>query len=312
MTDADITEKLRGLRPADLALYRYAVEHPGFRASEAEPGSVHALCAAGLLRACADGRWEPVDPRTAGASVVTAEARLRRDLAGLGDARATLDALGELYAARAVEAPLESVESVAAVLPLIEEAAAAARTEVLVTQPDRAWPLDELALARRGVRVRLLHHHTARYHAPTQERVAELVGAGAAARTLAEPGARMLAFDRRVVLLPHTAGGAVVVRDPSTVAFLCDAFDRGWNLASPYNPCDPRAEVRTEVQSAILAMLSEGLRDETIARRLGVSLRTCRKYIAEIFELLGAESRFQAGYLTRAKQILRATDGAPG
>ncbi|WP_405361042.1 LuxR C-terminal-related transcriptional regulator [Kitasatospora sp. NBC_00085] len=61
------------------------------------------------------------------------------------------------------------------------------------------------------------------------------------------------------------------------------------------------------MQNAILAMLSGGLRDATIARRLGVSLRTCRKYTAEALAPLGAESRFQAGYLTRSKQILRAT-----
>lgn len=310
MTESDITEKLSALGPEDLDLYRHAVERGGVETAEVggAAGRVRALAAAGLLRAGANGRWEAVDPRSAGATVVTAEARLRRDLAELGDARAAVAALSELYAARTPEAPLEPVASIAAVLALIEEAAAAARTEVLITQPDGAWPFDELALARRGVRVRLLHHHTARHHSPTQERVAELVGAGAAARTLAELGGRMIAFDRRLVLVPHATDGAVAVRDPSTVAYLCDTFDRSWNLASPYNPCDPHAAVRDEVQSAILAMLSEGLRDETIARRLGVSLRTCRKYIAEIFGLLGAESRFQAGYLTRARQILRATD----
>ncbi|MFF8729062.1 hypothetical protein ACF073_21570 [Streptomyces sp. NPDC015171] len=41
-----------------------------------------------------------------------------------------------------------------------------------------------------------------------------------------------------------------------------------------------------------------------IARRLGVSLRTCRKHIADLFQELGADSRFQAGYLTAARALL--------
>lgn len=46
------------------------------------------------------------------------------------------------------------------------------------------------------------------------------------------------------------------------------------------------------------------MKDEMIARRLGMSLRTCRKHIAESMETLGASSRFQAGYLARARFAL--------
>ncbi|WP_343308499.1 hypothetical protein [Streptomyces sp. SID5770] len=73
----------------------------------------------------------------------------------------------------------------------------------------------------------------------------------------------------------------------------------------------PDGEVREDIGPAVLTVLSQGLRDETIARRLGVSLRTCRKYIADLFDLLGAESRFQAGYLTRAGNLLENTGDTP-
>ena len=38
-----------------------------------------------------------------------------------------------------------------------------------------------------------------------------------------------------------------------------------------------------------------GAKDEQIARSLGVSLRTVRRRMADLFEELGVESRFQAG-----------------
>jgi DNA-binding NarL/FixJ family response regulator len=38
-----------------------------------------------------------------------------------------------------------------------------------------------------------------------------------------------------------------------------------------------------------------GAKDETIARQLGVSLRTVRRRVAELMDELGASTRFQAG-----------------
>ncbi|KOG32387.1 hypothetical protein ADK34_09305 [Streptomyces viridochromogenes] len=46
-----------------------------------------------------------------------------------------------------------------------------------------------------------------------------------------------------------------------------------------------------------MGLLAQGAKDEVIARRLGMSLRTCRRHIAELLEELGAESRFQGGAL---------------
>jgi DNA-binding CsgD family transcriptional regulator len=51
----------------------------------------------------------------------------------------------------------------------------------------------------------------------------------------------------------------------------------------------------------ILRMLSAGQKDETAARRLGLSVRTYRRRVAELMELLGASSRFQAG--VRAREL---------
>jgi DNA-binding CsgD family transcriptional regulator len=48
------------------------------------------------------------------------------------------------------------------------------------------------------------------------------------------------------------------------------------------------------VKLQILGLLETGAKDEVIARALGVSLRTCRRHIAELLSAADAVSRFQA------------------
>ena len=49
------------------------------------------------------------------------------------------------------------------------------------------------------------------------------------------------------------------------------------------------------MRTFLLQQLAAGAQDEQIARRLGVSLRTVRRRVADLMSELGAESRFQAG-----------------
>jgi DNA-binding NarL/FixJ family response regulator len=49
------------------------------------------------------------------------------------------------------------------------------------------------------------------------------------------------------------------------------------------------------MQQRIVALLADQAKDETIARALGMSVRTCRRHIADIMQRLDAVSRFQAG-----------------
>jgi DNA-binding CsgD family transcriptional regulator len=155
--------------------------------------------------------------------------------------------------------------------------------------------------------MRTLYQHSARHHVATSEYVDRVTGSGAEVRTSPELFGRMLGFDRSLVFIPHHSipGGAAIIRDPSTISFLYGAFNRAWDLALPFSDSRLSTGGLTDVQRNILRLLSEGVRDETMARRLGVSLRTCRKYVAEIFDELGAQSRFQAGYLTGDRALLK-------
>ncbi|AQT70511.1 hypothetical protein B1K54_00980 [Streptomyces sp. fd1-xmd] len=267
-----------------------------------------------LLARDGDGtraRWRAVSPYTAAAELVGPEEnRLRRRLETLERTRARLSSLiplyEETYRRGADSGAVEVVESRDRVMLLIADTAARCTEEVLTVQPgggrppgylERALPRD-LEMLGRGVRLHTLYQHTARYSPGTQEYVQAVGAAGAEVRTLGELFGKMLVFDRATAFLPvwDNPDAAVVLREPSAVAFLCSVFANAWSLAEPFSASYTPA-ASAQLQDAIAARLADGAKDELIARRLGMSLRTCRRHIAELMDELGAESRFQAGYL---------------
>lgn len=82
------------------------------------------------------------------------------------------------------------------------------------------------------------------------------------------------------------------VRQRGIVEVVTCYFEELWHRALPAAELEdlPNAERRL-----LLAELASGAQDEQIARRLGVSLRTVRRRVAELLEDLGATSRFEAG-----------------
>ncbi|WP_175647509.1 helix-turn-helix domain-containing protein [Streptomyces cyaneochromogenes] len=266
--------------------------------------------------------WRAVHPHLATAHMASAESRLRRRLYELDARRDLVTALASSYPARphrGSQPPeaIEVVDSLDDVITLIEQASAECEQEMITCQPGGGRPTAELeqavardtALLGRGVRMRTLYQHSARRHAPTQAYVDRIAPAGAEVRTMTDLFGRLIAFDRRIAFIPHhqRRGGAVVLRSPAAVAFLCEAFDRAWDHATPFCGAERTEAAVDGLRQGILRLLSKGLKDEVIARRLGISLRTCRKHIADLFQELHAESRFQAGYLAATHDLLRDT-----
>lgn len=89
-----------------------------------------------------------------------------------------------------------------------------------------------------------------------------------------------------------SSSGRILVRAPALVALVADLFERYWDRAMPLASTvaggrDERAE--------ILEALMLGAKDETVARAMGMSLRTVRRRVADLMDELGATTRFQAG-----------------
>lgn len=105
-------------------------------------------------------------------------------------------------------------------------------------------------------------------------------------------------FGDEAALVPAVWGRAgdriLVVRTPVLVAAFRELFDLLWARAAslPRRSGENGAE---DERAKILQLLAVGGKDETVARQLGISLRTVRRRVAELMEELGASTRFQAG-----------------
>ncbi|WP_143672688.1 helix-turn-helix domain-containing protein, partial [Streptomyces sp. b94] len=59
-------------------------------------------------------------------------------------------------------------------------------------------------------------------------------------------------------------------------------------------------------QHSIARLLAAGHVDDDIARRMGISVRTCRSHIARLMQTLGATSRTHLGALLIGSGIVEA------
>ena len=83
----------------------------------------------------------------------------------------------------------------------------------------------------------------------------------------------------------------VVVRDPMVIAAFIQLFDRAFDRALPVGPADEE----DDDEQRLLKLLGLGLKDESIARYLGCSLRTVRRRVAGLMARHGVQTRFQLG-----------------
>lgn len=135
-------------------------------------------------------------------------------------------------------------------------------------------------------------------------------------RFMAEHGARIriterevnetILLDRRIAIVAGDNVGGVrsytVVSSPELVQGIQSLFEAAWAGGTDLESYQARF---TELGAReILVQLASGCKDETAARTLGVGLRTYRRRVAELMEILGASSRFQAGARAREAGLL--------
>jgi DNA-binding CsgD family transcriptional regulator len=169
---------------------------------------------------------------------------------------------------------------------------------------------------RQGARIRVVYQHSA--HAPEPAAEVHNLPRGEF-RTVAELPIDMLLFDQTTIVLreKNTADGesadqsvtkgevAVVVRHPVAVSMMAGVFEEAWSRSTPVRRRPPQPELLEDDNlSAIVRLLATGAKDDAVARRLGMSLRKCRRHVAELMRLLGTSSRFQAGVEAARRGLL--------
>lgn len=330
---AEHVDSSRRLTPDAITLYKYAVQHPEWTPSEISHAigfdwsrlekAAQALRAARLFRrsVAPERQWDVVGPKCALVDLLTdEESKLREAQSRLMTTQDELLSLVPGYLdALNKRAPSEAIDvlrgGVSASRLLAEQMRLDHDVEIWVVnsghRPEDALWLENFAGSLAEMphvpHSRLLLDHSAQINKQTRQHVEFLSSFGGEIRTVACVPFHIVLVNSSAVFLSapdEYQDEIAVVRHPTVVNSFCAAFERLWGTATPFSTDDAssREMLRDQLRAGILARLTAGEKDEVIARRLGLSVRTCRRHIASIMDELGATGRFQAGVL--AERVL--------
>jgi DNA-binding CsgD family transcriptional regulator len=312
----------------EVELYRLLLTQPGSTLAQLAsnlghtPGDLDKPAASlvdmGLLRTDIGDSFTAVSPMLAEATVLGAE-----DLE-LGARRASVEARrnairglvpdwNESLSSTVQEVAVDVLSDQTAIANVLMHYADRCQNELLSVAPGRLpttridgrTRIANLYSLRRGIKTRALYQHTALRDRASRSYLNELADNGARIRFASSVPGRSLVVDRDVALLPiptAEAGrhGLAVVREPNVIAWVVATFEQLWAEASPLEDVIHHQRDETELdhtRAAILRLMAEGEKDEAISRRLSISVRTCRRHIADYMAQVGATSRFQAGVI---------------
>lgn len=292
-----------GLTSAAERLYRAILADP---LTGVDPGDPHLgeLTAHGLIAPREGGGFVPADPRIALAALI------RERQSGLDLATHAIGALVEVFTEgqlRADPARLaEVVDGPERVAAAMAGMVAEATEEVAVFDAPPYVDKDvsaaaESSLLSRGVHTRAIYAVAALEVPGYYDTVRAMIAAGEQARVVPTVPLKLVVVDSRRALLPlavhdGVVRSAILVHPSALAEALAALFESVWATGLPIpgepivddDPLDPE-------ERELLDLLNAGVKDEAIARRLGVSPRTLSRRVTRLLERLGAATRFQAG-----------------
>jgi len=165
---------------------------------------------------------------------------------------------------------------------------------------DAARPWDRETIER-GVHVRALYQNSVRGDRNMREYMEWFTDIGAEVRTAPMIPMRLIMIDRTtaVVVQPHPHE-LFLIRETGILFPLNEYCELAWANAETFETPELReAEpdaLPTTQELALLRLLAGGSIDEAAAKKLGISVRTVRRMMADLMERLEATSRFEAGH----------------
>lgn len=315
--------KLLGLDDKHLAVYRFLLHRPnvggaelveelGLERFEVE-GIIDHLKRLSLVRpSYADSSLpHPVSPQIGlGELIKDRENELEARRREIESVRvAADDFVSEYMHRRSVdnEGQIEYLSGVDAIHSRIEELAAVSVSEIVTFSVSaqthgRLEPSIEVEQASLARSISLRHMYLAsiKNHPHIRSHVSWLVDQGAQVRVTPLLPLPMVIFDQSTAMLPidpdSTHDSAVVVSGKGMLTALLHIFESKWSEGLPVGGGKPTTDGELcPVDQAVLSLLAQGMTDEAVARKLGVSLRTVRRMMARLMRQLGTNSRFEAG-----------------
>ncbi len=136
----------------------------------------------------------------------------------------------------------------------------------------------ERAALQRGVRCRVVYDRSSLTEPSQPRTIEQLAAAGEDARVSADVPMKLVICDRRLALTPLSlqhglTDAALVVHASGLLDALAALFESVWQSAIPV----PEMIAPADEQRRLLMLLASGLKDEAIARQLGIGERTVRR-----------------------------------
>jgi len=328
--DAPVADQPVGpVERAEADVYRHAVQYGSIESLEDAAAvlglpvvemfaTITRLIELRLLRTddSAGHRLVPVDPGAAAAALVSPVERAMYERRELADRlRDRIEAITRPSGAGAVAgggtAPvgaIDHLDGAAEIRGLFKLVGETCRKEVLIQRPSHEDEdlLDHLLepcyqTLGLGVDVRVVGPHRSRAGFASRAKAKRLIEDGAQIRTVSYLPQAAVVFDHSLAVMLNVPGSGAPptarrIRDGEVVRYLVDLFDQLWEGAAPFALAEPGyADVTDSLHQSIARLMAEGLTDDVVARRLGMSVRTCRRHIAALLRDLDSVSRFQAG-----------------
>ncbi|MFJ8623294.1 LuxR C-terminal-related transcriptional regulator [Kitasatospora sp. NPDC093550] len=309
------------------AVYRLIHQHPSWLVEDiagetgVSPAEVEAaldlLERLGLLAASttAPGGYSAIDPEAALSRLFATEERQvtlhQQQLARTRESiRTIMSGFMRLRAEERGVVEIETLRSGSQVNAFIDDAVSMVQAHESTMHPGGIPPIevmDDMLLrdqevVSRGIQVRTLYARHIAEVPHMAEYLTEITRLGMEVRLAAHLPLRMLIFDEGLALLPidpqDSSRGAFAIRGTELVRSLQTFFDFCWHDAVPLDRGGPDGAAvdvpLTAQEHLIIRMLAAGVKDETIARQLGVSARTLSRTISGLLDSLGVQTRFQA------------------
>lgn len=202
-------------------------------------------------------------------------------------------------------ADVEHVTSRTEIAERIQDACTQAEVEVLSMVPATALDAkafkaslsQDIELLNRGLVCRVLYHAEA-VNSPAVMKILDRFACdGAQVRITRAVPHRLVLIDRKLAVVParadDPASGALFVTQPVVVSSFVGQFSQLWRAGRRVGQAD--RDLNVALIHDTVSMLRSGVTDEVAAKQLNVSVRTLRRRVASVLEMLGASSRFEAG-----------------
>lgn len=290
-----------GLSRAGSELYLALLRQPTDpRLHETSSAALEELRELGLV-SVREGRWEPAPPDAA------VDAMIHRRLSALVTAHRAVPLLRRQYQQQSAAEPVEELVPTSTLSARVAQLVGPGPEQVSVAvrraTRDRWWAA-ATAGGQRSVRV------IAERSAATG---GELVPRHGAVRVLEWVPAEFAIVDGRLACLPAGDAAVVLTTAAPIVGALTALFDLLWDQAPP--PVLSGAAHGTPLSAddqRLLALLAAGMKDDGIARQLGVARRTAQRRIHELGLRLGAHGRLEIVSAAFARGCLTPPQRAAG